>query len=84
MEWALSVTIDEKNYKYYIDENSSDDNCNTMLFCDGVLISDNYMASNDLIETLAQIYNGTIVEYKISEAMRYNFVCMMENGQLEY
>jgi hypothetical protein len=79
-ELLLTVTDNKKEYKYYGNQGESDENANTKLYYKDELLSDNYFANNDLMETLSRIYNEELTEYTMSDNMKYNYQCMIENG----
>lgn len=79
-ELFLTVTDNNKEYKYYCNQEESDENANTKLYCNGELLSDNSFANDDLLETLSRIYNGELTEYTMSYSMKYNYNEMIKNG----
>lgn len=82
-ELALTVTDCNKVYKYYVNENESDENENTKLYSNNKLLSDNYLATNDLMDTLIKINNGEIKDYTMSAGMVFNYQEMMKQGYFE-
>lgn len=81
--FKLAIIVD--NFVYYVDEEESDENANTMMFQRGnfELVSNNYFATADLMETLGKIHSGELHPEFISDNMKENIELLAESGYFE-
>lgn len=64
-----------KDFVYYVDYSESDDNANVVMYdLEGTLMSDNYLANNDMFSRMRK--HDFI---SMSETCAYNFRCMLED-----
>jgi len=75
---ALSV----EDFDYYLNEEEPD--CDAILFKSGELLSDNYFATNSLMEDLDKIYLGEITNYKMEPDMEDNYKEMIKEGCFDW
>lgn len=70
---AFSIGLVTSENIYYVDLNECDDNANTKIFdLHGNLLSDNYFATNALIEDLEKVLNGEIEPKYINQELLEN------------
>lgn len=84
-EQTFKLAIIVENFVYYVDETESDENANTMIFRRGnfELVSNNYFATADLMETLEKIHSGKLQPEFISDNMKENIELLAESGYFE-
>lgn len=84
-EQTFKLAVIAENFVYYVDEDECDENGNTMMFQRGnfELVSNNYFATNDLMETLGKIHRGELQPEFISDDMMENIKLLAESGYFE-
>lgn len=81
-DFKLALII--PGFAYYANYEESDENANTIIYnSDHELVSDNYFANCDLMETLKKINAGEITPEYISEEMQENFELLQQDGYFE-
>lgn len=84
-EQTFKLALIVENFVYYVDEEECDENGNTMMFRRGnfELVSNNYFATADLMETLGKIHSGKLQPEFISGNMKENMQLLAESGYFE-
>lgn len=81
-DFKLALIV--QGFAYYANYEETDENANTIIYnADHVLVSDNYFANCDLMETLEKINAGEIMPEYMSEEMQENFKLLQESGYFE-
>ncbi len=84
LEQHFKLGLVVEGYSYYIDEEESDENANTILYRpDGSLASDNYFATSDIIQTLEEIFAGHVQPEFMADSVKENMKLMAEAGMFE-
>lgn len=80
--FILGLVID--GYSYYIDQEESDENSNTILYAqDGKLLSDNYFATDDLMKNIEMVYLNEVQPEYIADFVKENMNLLEESGYFE-
>lgn len=80
--FVLGLVVE--GHSYYVDQEESDENANTILYGkNDELLSDNYFAMNDMMETLEEIYAGHVQPEYMADFVKENMDLMKEAGMFE-